>query len=68
MSNSRKVIEAYINELTRKSPKEVMKSAQKKRLRETKKRQIEAIDNNAQRTKKHIRDQYKNRIDALNNM
>ena len=67
MSNQHIVIEAYIDEAN-KSPKEIMKSAQKKRLRETKKRQIETIDNNAQRTKKRIRDQYKNRIDAINNM
>ena len=55
--------ESTIDEAT---PKEIMKSSQKKRLRENKKRQIEAIDANAQRSKQRIRTQYKNKIDMIN--
>ena len=41
-------------------------SNQKKRLRENKRRQIEAIDKQAQASKERIRTQYKNRIDMIN--
>ena len=41
-------------------------SLQKQRLRETKKRQIEAIDNRASQAKSRIRDQYKRKIEAIN--
>jgi len=48
------------------SPEQERISRYKKRLRETKKRQIEAIDRNAQNSKDRIRDQYKRKIDMLN--
>lgn len=40
--------------------------AQKKRLRDNKRRQIEAIDKQAQDSKDRIRAQYRNRIDMIN--
>ena len=40
--------------------------AQKKRLRDNKRRQIEAIDKQAQDSKDRIRAQYHNRIDMIN--
>ena len=41
-------------------------SVQKQRLRETKRKQIEAIDNQSQSSKERIRNQYKKRVEAIN--
>ena len=41
-------------------------SEQKRRLRENKRRQIEAIDKQAQASKDRIRAQYHNRIEMIN--
>ena len=41
-------------------------SVQKQRLRETKRKQIEAIDNQSKSSKDRIRSQYHKRVEAIN--